>query len=457
MVLTILLGLLGLGIVIFIHESGHFLFAKMLGIEVESFALGWGPRLIGIQHGTTEYRINVFPIGGYCSMKGEQEFKEAIDRKLEHFPFAEGSLFSVSPFKRILTYFAGPLFNFLFAILLFAAVWSIGYDYYTYSNKVILGSDHPEVFGSSETLSPAEEAGLRTGDRILTIDGEDIHYFSDIQQALIDHPGSEVSLTLDRDGQMITTSITPELDPDTGAGVIGITAWIEPVIRSIPDDSLLLATELRPADRITTMNGEPISHALDIYGKLNTLGGQHEYTITVVRDGTDREISLPLEFSEDGRPVFNAVFDILQVHTEDYTLAGALMKGVTETASTFSLAFHSISLMFKGLNVRESLSGPVKITYLVGTAASESFRAGFLKGVTTVFQLLAFISVALGFANLLPIPALDGGQIMVSLTEIILRREFSPQYYYRLQIIGFSILFTIMFLTLFNDISFFMR
>ncbi|MCF7933626.1 MAG: site-2 protease family protein [Spirochaetia bacterium] len=457
MLLIIVFGLLGLGIVVFVHELGHFLIAKAVHIEVEAFAIGMGPKLAGVVHGGTEYRINALPIGGYCRMKGEHEFKQAIDQRLPSFPYSEGSLFSVSPFKRILTYLAGPAFNVLFAIVLFALVWSIGYEYQTFSNKIIIGSDYPSVYGVSEQISPAEAAGLSTGDQIISIDERPVAHFSDLQEILIGRSGDTIPIEFIHEGRTVRSEISPELNKKTGAGVIGIAAWIDPVIDTIPDDSLLLSSELAPGDRIISINDRPVAHAIDLFSYLQSYSGHSSYTLTVERNSSRTSFEVPMEYSNEGQPVFNAGFAPLTVRTPDYSAVEAFSKGISETWNTFTLAFHSISLIFQGLDLSESLSGPLKITYLVGNAASQSFSFGFLTGITTVFQLLAFISVALGFANLLPIPALDGGQIMVSIAEIILHKEISPQSYYRLQIIGFGILVTIMVLTLFNDVRYFIR
>ncbi len=456
MVLTIVLGLIGLGIVIFVHESGHFLAAKLFHIEVESFALGWGKKIIGFTHGITEYRLNIFPIGGYCRMRGEQEFKRAIENKLSEFPYSEGSLFSVSPMKRFLTYAAGPLFNILFAIVLFSGVWLIGYDYQTFSNKIIIANDYPGIYGEADHLSPAERAGLSTGDSIISIAHKPIQNFSDIQEALIGSPGKSIEIEFLHNGEVRSSTITPELNKNTGAGVIGISAWIDPIIDYIPQDSLLVTSGLQHGDRIIAINDQPIAHILDLYMYLSDYTGV-SYTVDILRNNSRLSMVLPVEHTEDGKPIFNAGFQTVLVHTPDYNLFQSFYHGAVEAFSTFGLAFHSLALIFKGLNMSEAMAGPVKITYLVGNTAAKGFSQGLKTGVITIMQLLAFISVALGFANLLPIPALDGGQMIVSIAEGITHKSVSPQNYYRLQIIGFGILFSIMIFTLLNDITFFLR
>ncbi|MGM0431220.1 MAG: site-2 protease family protein [Spirochaetota bacterium] len=456
MVLTILLGLLGLGIIIFIHESGHFAAAKAFGIEVESFALGWGRRVAGFTRGGTEYRINIFPIGGYCRMKGEDDFKTAVEQRLPAFPRTEGSLFSVSAGKRFVTYLAGPLSNLLFAVLLFSVIWYAGYEYQTYSNKVVLASDYPELYGSQEETTPAEQAGLQTGDEIISIDGQTVSNFSHIQEALIGKAQQQVTITYQRDGREFQSELIPELNVDTGAGVIGIAAWIEPEIQMIPEDSHLSAYNIKAGDRIVACNDHSVSHALDLTRCIRAADGR-EITLEIEREGRTFTQTIPLEYNENGQPVFNAAFPRITASTPDYSLFGALGQGITETFSQLKLAVHSISLLFKGLNAQEAMAGPLKITYLLGDTASQSFSAGIRTGLITVMQLLGFISTALAFANLLPIPALDGGQMILSVWEAVTRRPVRPIIYYRLQIIGFALLFSLLLFTVFSDVSFFLR
>ena len=122
--LTVLIGLIGLSIVVIVHEFGHFVAARAMGVEVETFSIGWGPRLFGFKRHGTEWRISAFPIGGFCKMKGEEDFKAALEKKLPYIPTEKGSFYGSSPWKRILILVAGPLFNVVFAVLLFSIVSS---------------------------------------------------------------------------------------------------------------------------------------------------------------------------------------------------------------------------------------------------------------------------------------------------------------------------------------------
>jgi regulator of sigma E protease len=456
MVLTIALGLIGLGLVIFVHEAGHFTAAKLSGIEVESFALGWGRRLFGFTYRSTEYRINIFPIGGYCRMKGEEDFRKAVEQKLTTFPVSEGSLFSVSPLKRLLTFIAGPASNMIFAIVLFTMIALIGYEYSSYSNKIVLATDYPQIYGTSEEPVPAQQAGLRTGDRIIAIDQREVNNFIQLQEALLPRAEVPTSVTFESDGVVRTAELVPQLNPQTGAGVIGISPWVEPVISSVGSGSVLMASDIKPGDRIISYDGTPVTHVLDLVQAIEQ-DSDRKSNLVLDRDGTEIEITVSLEISEQGEPIFNASFIPQRYWTPEVGLGEALLTGARDTFGQISLAVRSISLLFQGLDAQQAMAGPLKITYLLGDTASQGFSQGFRIGVVTVMQLLAFVSVALGFANLLPIPALDGGQIVVAIYEAISGKALRPVLYYRLQIIGFMILFSLLLFTLFSDVSFFLR
>jgi regulator of sigma E protease len=453
---TVIIGLLGLGLVVIVHEYGHLLAARLMKIEVEAFAVGWGRPILRFRRKGIEYRINIFPVGGYCKLKGEDSFKQAIENKLDAFPHDPGSLFSVKPLKRVLTYAAGPLFNLIFAVLLFSAVWAVGYEYVTSPNRIIIASEYRLLdYEADSGLSPAEEAGLQTGDVILRIGNQSIENFHDLQQALAASAGKRLPLVYEREGKRYETAIVPALDRSTGSGYIGVYSWSEPVITAVLPGSPEDAAGFLIGDRILSVEGHPVRHTLDFYQQTyEFISGGAAVRVAVQRGEREAELTyIPAE-QEEGAPVVQLGFPVETVVEKADSLFDAVAKGVQETLSTFSLAVRSIGMLFKGIDLQEAVAGPIKITYLVGEAAAAGFSRSFLTGVRTLLQLLGFISVALGFANLLPIPALDGGQIVVAAAESITGKLISPRRYYILQIIGFTILFSLLFLTVFNDIRY---
>lgn len=450
MILTVILGIIGLGVVVFVHELGHFVVAKASGITVEAFSLGWGKVLYHREWKGTDYRISLLPIGGYCKMKGEELFRKALKENYDKIPHEKGSLFSVSVWKRMLTYVAGPFFNLIFAVLVLSIIWFTGFTINTYPNKIILLSDYPELF--SQQTYPADEAGLRTGDRIVSIDGEQVETYTEIQQRIAPEPKETVPIIVERDQRRIAMSITPELDRESGAGRIGIAAWIDPVVGQVEAGSSAANAGLQPGDRILQVNGEEISHSLEFHALLRQRPSKLD--ITLERDGSRRQSELIPFYDENDNASIGIGFEGITHSSPRYNLFQSLAKGTQETFRTFALTIKGIALLFSGVDVQKAVSGPVRITYLVGEVATEGFAQGVGSGFITLFRFLSLLSVALCFGNLLPIPALDGGLIVLSLVEAVKGSSVSPKTFYRYQTVGFIIILLILFLTTFSDLSY---
>ena len=213
----VILGLLGLGIVVFVHELGHFLGARAMGIGVEAFSIGWGKPILKKKFRGVEYRLGLFPLGGYCKMQGDGNFEEAYNKQLQGEKPEEGSFLGVSPYRRIVACLAGPLFNLIFAVLVLSCIWGIGFEVNTLSNRIVLVSEI--VPGEAY---PADEAGLQTGDRIVSIMGRNTETFLDIQEIVAVNAERDLSLQVVRDGRHIDLEVRPAMDRSTGAGRIGI-------------------------------------------------------------------------------------------------------------------------------------------------------------------------------------------------------------------------------------------
>ncbi|HKK66315.1 MAG TPA: RIP metalloprotease RseP [Clostridia bacterium] len=450
MVLTIILGIIGLGIVVFVHELGHFVVAKASGITVEAFSLGWGKVIYHREWRGTDYRISLLPIGGYCKMKGEELFRKAIADDAPQIPHEKGSLFSVSVWKRMLTYAAGPFFNLLFAILVLSIIWFNGFTINTYENKIILLSDYPSLF--SETSYPADQAGLRTGDEIVAINGERVETYTDIQQKIAPSPRETLPLTVQRNDRRITLSITPELNRDTGAGRIGVAAWITPIIGQVKKGSSAQNAGLKTGDRIVEVNGTPVPHSLALHAAMSNQPSTLD--ITFQRNGTSRTTELIPFYDKSGNADLGIGFRGITHSSPQMNPLQALTRGTHETFRTFALTIKGIALLFSGVDVQKAVSGPVRITYMVGEIATAGFAQGIGSGFVNLFRFLSLLSVALAFGNLLPIPALDGGLIALSVVEAVKGSSVKPKTFYRYQTIGFVFILLILFLTTFSDLSY---
>lgn len=363
-----LYGLLCLFFLILFHEFGHFLTAKLFGVKVESFSIGFGPILIHKKIHGTDYRISLFPLGGYCGMKGEKDFQNAIEAKLPQIEAEKDSLYGIHPLKRALIGFAGPFFNFFFAFIAYSLISGIGYKYYTYSNSILINENI--------TSSVAKDAGLESGDIITSINGKVTNDFSDLIQKISVRPDEDLILTVDRNGQNLSFNLHSEMDKATGSGKIGIAA----------DTSKILEKE-----------------------------------------------------------------------SKKYSFFPALGHGFLESCNSVILTIKSIGLLFKGVDLDNAVSGPARVTEMLGTTVKEGFSAGLKQGLIALLSLMAIISISLFIMNLLPIPILDGGLILIAIIEFVFHKKINPKIQYYIQFIGLAFIALLFIIGLQGDIKYFLN
>ena len=442
---TIFFGILGLGIMVLIHELGHFLAAKANGVEVEVFSLGWGRRMVGFQRGGTTYQISWFPLGGYCRMKGDSALREAWRNDDAGLPSEPGSFFAASPWRRIAIIAAGPLANLAFAIIVLSLIWWAGFRIDSPGNRILLASDFS--LDAVQGPTPAQAAGLRSGDRITRIAGHVVANFQDIRRHVSSAPRRELPMTVERDGLLLSTVITPEVDPDTGGGRIWVYPWIDPVLEVRLAGAASIAG-LRSGDRVVALDAAEVRHSIDIVQRL--AAGASEVEFTVERDGQTLNITVP---AEDGADL-GLGFRLPQSRSPRLSPFGALARGVEDTWNTMALTFGGLARLFDG-NARKAVAGPLRITYFVGRAATDGFERSFGAGLVRFFRLLCLISIVLFIMNLLPLPALDGGHLVLYVTELIRGKPLRPALVYRIQTLGMSLLLVLAITVTFSDILFF--
>lgn len=234
--MRIIIGLVFLFFLIFFHELGHFFAAKIFGVKVEAFSIGFGPVLLHRKKGDTDYRLSLIPVGGYCAMKCEKDFQKSLDAGLDHIEAEKDSMYGVHPFKRLLIAFAGPFFNLFFAFFALTCISLIGYTYYSYSNKI----DVPDERNHAEIKSAAKEAGIKSGDTIIKIDGNKTEDFSDLIEQISTKPDQDINLTVLRDGKELEFKVHTELDKKTGGGKIGIIARTESLEQKVKKPKWIL-------------------------------------------------------------------------------------------------------------------------------------------------------------------------------------------------------------------------
>lgn len=445
----ILIGLIILSIMVFIHELGHFIAAKLCGVVVESFSIGWGPVLFKKKKGDTEYRISAIPMGGYCGMKGEKAFQQAIEENLPAIPKKEGELYGVHPFKRIIIAFAGPFANYISAVLALAIVSAIGSSYYTSSNKIA-----PVYYYNETDDSPAREADLRMGDIILSINGEKTETFADIVRLIVPEAKEEVTLEIEREGQILTKKLRPKLDPKTGAGIIGFYSFIPLEIDGVKPSSSAELAGLKKGDLITEVNGIEVANTIDLNRALNGIS-EKTAELGILRDGNKITKTVSLIRTEKGIDLGLNIKNI-KVEIPGTGFFKSIVNGFVLTHKAFVLTFKSLGLLFKGVDFRQAVSGPVRITHMLGDVAAQGFKAGFLIGLSDILNFVSIISISLFIMNLLPIPILDGGLILFAFIEFIFRRQIHPKVLYYVQFIGIAFIGVVFLFALWGDIGYFL-
>lgn len=445
--MTIIYGLIGLGFIVFIHELGHFITAKICGVTVESFSIGMGPILLHKTIKGTDYRLSLIPLGGYCGMKGQKDFQVALDEKLESITGDKDSFYGIHPLKRVIIAFSGPFFNFIFAAIAFMIISMIGYSYYTSENKIILAN---EVYPEMESI--AEKAGLQTGDKILSVNDKETPYFTDIYEAISISANKKTDLQVQRDSEIFNIKVTPSLNKETGAGVLGIVSWTNPLIDSIEKNSIAEKVGLNEQDLILQINDDIIKNTADYN---NAIQKYDNFSMKVLRDNNEIIIeNIELNPQKEDKTTLGITFYTEKVKSKTYSFFPAIINGFVEAGKTTALTFKSLGLLFQGVDLTKAVSGPLRITVMLGDTAKAGFSAGFSTGIVTVFNFLAIISISLFIMNLLPIPILDGGLILFALIEAITKKQISPRIQYYVQFIGVGLILVLFVFAMFGDISY---
>ncbi len=447
------LGLLGLTLVVFVHEGGHFLAARWMGVEVEAFAIGWGTVLWRWKPNRTEYRICLLPLGGYCKMKGDEYLLKAIeaaqDKALEA-PLPErGSFHSVSPWRRIIISVFGPLANLVLALLIFLVLAATGSPQHSTSPRIVL----LEAPAGQEPY-PAQTAGLRTGDLILKIDATEVRSFQDVQEAIAVRGAAALKLQVQREGEPMELTVTPRWIADQGRPLIGISDWVDPVLATVTPGSAADIAGLKAGDRIVQVEGHELKNTHDLGRILTNL--KTPVQIQILRGSEPLDLKL-IPHLKQGLPDLGVSFQLQTFPPHGKPLGTAVESSLKQTGGMIVQMATGLGHLVTGSSTAtESLSGPLRISYLIGEQTSRSFGVGLDEGWSALAGDLAFLSLALFFMNLLPIPALDGGSILLHLFEGLRRRPTPIAFLLRYQQLGGLLILGLVAFTLYNDTTFLM-
>jgi regulator of sigma E protease len=414
-----------LGFLIFVHEAGHFFFAKLFRVKVLVFSFGFGKRLFGFHKGDTDYRVSLVPLGGYVRMAG--------DNPEENLNGAPDEFLSKPKWQRFLILFAGPMMNVLIAVTFMAAIAMIGFE-----ERITR-----PVVAQVDKGTPAEKAGLLPGDRLLRIKDEPINDYQDARLLISMNAGTPLPVVYERAGAQRTTTLTPAReDGDFGPiGRAGIMFGSDPIVGRVEPESPAAAAGLRSGDTIVRANGKPIG-SLEEYALLSNEQKTRPVALEIARGQQIVRVTLPAS-ADPKMSVSRGV--IPQTKVTKLGLIPAFRYSVAENWKMLRLTGAAVKRLFRPEGSVKELSGPINIARISG----ETLREGGLKGM---LGLMAMISLQLGIMNLLPIPVLDGGHIMILLIEGIARRDLSLRVKERIQQFGFAVLATLMIVVLYNDV-----
>jgi regulator of sigma E protease len=416
------------GVLIVFHELGHFLAAKLVGVRVEVFAMGFGPRLFGKRIGETDYRVSLILLGGYVRMAGEggEEPPTGSPREFE----------SRSTFEKLLIMFAGPLFNGILAVGLLAGAYLGGVDVPEYL-------DQPVDVGQVEPGSPAEVAGISVGDRIVEIEGRPVATWEPFFESVLTSPGADLGLTVERDGARRVVQVPVESRSKHAVGSIGVAPCVRVKVASVTPASPAAAAGFEPGDVIALVGGVP---PCSVSGLVQTLQEAKGSVVEAVLDRDGRRIETSVQATWDnahGRWMVGigpAEASVLK----RYPLGGALRESLATNWRQSKLLVVTLGKLLTGrLSVR-SMSGPMELADFT----QESAEAGFVH----LLQLMALVSLNLAIFNLLPVPLLDGGRIFILAIEAIRGRQMEQRTKEWILQAGLVMIVTLMVVVIFFDV-----
>jgi len=427
-----------LGPMIVLHEFGHFIVAKLFGIRVETFSVGFGKRLWGVKKGDTDYRISLIPLGGYVKMAGEN-----LDEQITGAP---DEFMSKPKWQRLCVAFAGPVMNILTALVITAAIAMVHHDVPSYM-------DRPALIGGVAAGSAAEKAGIKAGDLIVKIEGEDNPTFGDVFDRVTFNPDMTLPVTVKRGNETQELELRPLVQNVEGDSVG--TAGLKPVLG--PDAKLCVTqvtqgsqaeqAGLKEGDQIVGINGNPLEQ--DDSGREALVKGIEgsdgkPIALTIIRNGQNLNLT--------ATPVMdNGKYRLGFYHgegTRKLPMLQALKYSYKQNLRVLRLTTVALTqVATRKRSAGNTVAGPIRILKYSHDAAKQ--------GALTLFSLMSLLSLNLGIFNLLPIPVLDGGLIFMLLLESVLGLvglTLTRPVKERMMQVGFVLLMVLVVFVFINDI-----
>ena len=424
---TLIAFLFVLGVLIFVHELGHFMAARRVGVRVITFSLGFGPKLLKWTRGDTEYCISAIPLGGYVKMAGENPDDPRAGQPDE--------FLSKTKWQRFQILIAGPLMNIILAVVVLAYVLSQGVRIPAYQEE-------PAVIGAVTPGSPADRAGIQPGDRIISVAGDDVATWEDLYIAVATKPDRDVTISFLRADSPRTVTLRTKSEGRYDIGTIGVLPNTHPVVDSVIAGMPAERVGFKAGDGILALNGERMITRDQLTAAISRNAGR-EIVMTVKRD--DKEFQITATPAREGNTGMMGFYLTERAKVIDPGPIEAIKLSVEQNIQSSGLIFQTLAGLFTGSTSVKQLQGPVGIAQLSGESAERGFIA--------LLSLMAMLSINLGILNLMPIPMLDGGHITIMALEGIARRDFSMAVKEKMLLAGFVALMMLMVTVIYNDLT----
>jgi regulator of sigma E protease len=420
--MTLLYFLIVIGILVFVHEFGHFVMAKRAGVRVEKFSLGMGPKLFGFKKGDTEYVISALPLGGYVKMAGENPDEDPTGSPDE--------FQSKTVWQRAKIAFTGPFTNIVLAFIVMPFVFMVG----TYT----LG---PAKVGFVEKDSSAEHAGFQVGDIIEKINRRSIIDWEKAEMLIAVNPDTDLAVTIDRSGEKKTLALRPKLDAEQKIGVSGLYPDFPAEVGRLRPGYPAEKSDLKVNDKIIAVDGKPVYYWNQFSSAVKKSNGK-KLTLTVERG--EKHMSISVTPVEDNGKYVIGIEPVVRLIFKKYGFVESLGLGFNKTIEYIDLTVITLKKLLTFNISIKTLGGPVLIAQMSGKAASA--------GLSSFLSFLAMISISLGVLNLLPIPILDGGLILFLIIEAIRKKPLARKTMEVAQSIGAAVLITLIAVVSYNDV-----